>query len=539
MRGIVGAIVVALAWAAFAPQSALATEVTLPPTEHRADVFISAFQIGPETGGTIDAIELYNETDRPLNIDGWRIQAMVAGQTVCSVEVQSGGAFVLPKKYVVLADPSVVTGENVREYVQPCDGTVEFDSLRVTSQDGVVQETIAGVRPGAWVRGGLTMTYRDEEDAFTDNFEPISSRKESALFAHEWYVPPNTTPIQITEVVPRAADCAPDDPALDCNDYVKIHNPTASAYDLSQLRLRIGHQTQAVTSSNTITLEGSLPAGSYALINKKDSGEYLSITDSGGWIWLENRYGIERYDASIVEYESAGTGAVGWAWAYDDTDATWKWTSTTTPFAQVSRFTLPLASTDDKPAADALKPCAADQFRNPETNRCKKIATTTSDLTPCAPNQFRNPATNRCKMIASTATALTPCGPGQFRNPETNRCKSSTSSSSSLVPCDADEYRNPATNRCKKLASTASTLKPCEPGQERNPETNRCRKVASSAVLGATDFPVEPIAQTGRAFAAWWALGGVVALGVGYAAWEWRHEISKTARRIVTRGKVE
>jgi hypothetical protein len=45
-------------------------------------------------------------------------------------------------------------------------------------------------------------------------------------------------------------------------------------------------------------------------------------------------------------------------------------------------------------------------------------------LKPCADNQFRNPDSGRCKRIASSdELALADCGEGRERNPETNRCR--------------------------------------------------------------------------------------------------------------------
>lgn len=99
------------------------------------------------------------------------------------------------------------------------------------------------------------------------------------------------------------------------------------------------------------------------------------------------------------------------------------------------------------------------------------------------------------------------------------------------MPCGEGEFRNPATNRCKKLASTTSTLKPCQSGYERNPETNRCRKTANLASIAQTGFPVEPVSDSPQSFVGWWALGGAIMLGLGYAGWEWRHEVLGMLRR--------
>ncbi len=108
-------------------------------------------------------------------------------------------------------------------------------------------------------------------------------------------------------------------------------------------------------------------------------------------------------------------------------------------------------------------------------------------LEPCPEGKFRNPETNRCKTIVETVSELLPCNPGSTRNPETNRCRKIASSiSSTLTPCKANQERNPETNRCRSIASTTSSEpKPCDEGYERNSETNRCRKVAE-VLSGAT-----------------------------------------------------
>ena len=116
------------------------------------------------------------------------------------------------------------------------------------------------------------------------------------------------------------------------------------------------------------------------------------------------------------------------------------------------------------------------------------------------------------------------------------------SSSASLKPCGLGEYRNPATNRCKSASIASATLGPCQPGYERNPETNRCRKVAvAGSDMPLAAFPVDDVRQGANAFVGWWALGGLLILGAGYAAFEWRHEIAAATRslrtKLISKGK--
>lgn len=188
------------------------------------------------------------------------------------------------------------------------------------------------------------------------------------------------------------------------------------------------------------------------------------------------------------------------------------------------------STSSSKSSSDGLVPCKEGYYRNPATNRCKKLTTSSSTtsggsasaksttstgatdgLVPCKEGYYRNPETNRCKKLvtsgsgtSSTGSSLVPCAAGYYRNPVTNRCKklttsnSSTTSTSQLTPCKEGYERNPETNRCRKIASTAdsaSTLKPCKEGYERNPETNRCRKKTSASSSddkdGDAKYPVK------------------------------------------------
>jgi hypothetical protein len=124
------------------------------------------------------------------------------------------------------------------------------------------------------------------------------------------------------------------------------------------------------------------------------------------------------------------------------------------------------------------------------------------------------------------------CEPGKYRNPETGRCRS-VETADVLTPCKEGQYRSPETNRCRSVASAASTPAPCQPNQERNPETNRCRKKAASGIPESA-FAVEPIKETGKAFAGWWVLGGLGTLAVGRGVWEWRSEMLAGIRKTTS-----
>lgn len=513
LQGIIVAIwVLGVVFSSVLSQTVVAVDAGDPPIQYYSPIFISAFQNSPYSpaGTKLDVIELYNPTNLPVNTNGWAVRAYSDIDQVCDITLASDDVYIPPEQYVVITESGLFADPNIIEFKGICGGDSDaIDKLELVSPQRV-EETISDVATGGFARKGLTATYRDEDDDFQDNFTPISTGRDPAVvYAGAWYRPLGATPIQISEILPRARTCDPREVMLDCGDYVKLYNPTTNSISLDGLRLRIGHQSQNVTTGNAIILSGSLSAGSYGLINKKVNGDQLSITDSGGWIWLEDTYGLKVYNQTIVQYPSASsTSKFGWAWAYDESDGLWKWTSKPTPYNQPSEFVLPAEGEPGKGNVSNLTPCRDDQFRNPLTNRCKLVAATNTRLTPCASNQFRNPDTNRCKLVTSTASALKACASNQIRNPETNRCK--------------------------LIASTASSLKPCAENQKRNSETNRCRKIASSTIPKA-GYAVKPTSEQAQSASSlgWLSFAGVASLAMGYGIWEWRNEISSGFRKVL------
>ncbi len=154
---------------------------------------------------------------------------------------------------------------------------------------------------------------------------------------------------------------------------------------------------------------------------------------------------------------------------------------------------------------------------------------------PCAANQYRSLETNRCRLITTSGLALTPCREGQYRSEETNRCRSIVQTvAASLKPCGDDQFRNPDSGRCKKIASTDDFVQPCDAGWERNITTNRCRKIKATSMPVAA-FPVENIAPSSQSLSTW-AIAAAVLLGaLGYGLWEWRYEVKSFIRRIIRR----
>lgn len=450
----------------FSAQLVGAVTVTDPPISPTyAPIFISGFQITDQ----LDAIELYNESSDPVDLSLWSIQypSSTVGE-VCKIELQD---WILPSSYTVsVAKDGILkslaeVNTNVRLY-DSCFRSLSSDFIMTLNYNEIIQETITPTG-GAFVRKGLTKTYRTGK--FSTDFIAINR----SLYAGEWYIPPEVSQLQISEILINSRNCSPLEMEIDCSDYVKLYNPTELPIDLSLYRIRNGYLGQTSSTSNTFQLEGIVEAGHYIVIP-------MTVTNSAYWLWFEDMYGVKRYDNTVQDYPDGSSDTKkGQAWAYDSTDDTWKWTTQPTPLDSSSVFpVIPVVP----------------------------LVEVTSTLVPCAEGQYRSEETNRCRSVVTDVAILIPCGPGQERNPDTNRCRSVTA------------------------VLGTSDLVPCKEGQERNPETNRCRNIASA--IPQAEYQPQQTSENSNNFVLWLSLGAVGLLAIGYAVWEWRVEIMRTLQRL-------
>lgn len=271
-------------------------------------------------------------------------------------------------------------------------------------------------------------------------------------------------------------------------EFIEIYNPTSHDVDLGGYYVQLGPGF----TKNYVLPSTNLVAGGYA-----------SLSDSQTGITLPNTTGSLRLftpDGVVVdETDSYTDPEEGESWAY--IDGGWQYTNVTSPGNLNKESTT---GGKGSGVVASVKPCPVGKYRNPDTNRCRKIVVAES-LKPCGINKVRNPETNRCRSIFTTTSGLTPCKAGQIRNPETNRCR--------------------------KAMATTSNLKPCSPNQERNPETNRCRKKSASALAASEVKDVESKIMADHNG---WLLAGSASIGLaGYGIAEWRSEITLGARRFL------
>ena len=94
--------------------------------------------------------------------------------------------------------------------------------------------------------------------------------------------------------------------------------------------------------------------------------------------------------------------------------------------------------------------------------------------------------------------------------------------------CPVGQYLNILTGRCNKIKTTAE--KTCKEGYYLNPDTNRCRKIKENT---GANYSIEPEKyEENSSFVALYAVLGVVAIGLIYLIYEFRHEIAKLWHKV-------
>lgn len=498
IRGSLLAAVVLL----MAPSAASAISVTpQPPELPSAPVFVTSYQVA---NGVPQYVQLYNTSSELANLSGWTLTITMqyladpttgtVGEVVVPIKLD---AYLEKGKYMVIASGDSVDNADTRFDLPSDFSSLGVKKLTLTNPNYSSSDKAGEFSEG--IRYDLSKSSAGNYTA-TSTFRPTP--QETTLLGGGWYVVPAAPPLRVTAIAANAKQCGPFERDAACYEYITLQGLVAGpdSLILDNYRLRIGYGNQSPSADNAIPLTGELASGQFLSVTTRSDGKPLAITASGGFVWLEDIYGLERYKDTEVGYQNLGVQEhKGQAWGFDSATNGWRWAIAN--LNAPNNFSIPKPA----PAVSVLKPCAANQYRSLETNRCRLLTTATSSLVPCKSGQYRSTETNRCRSLgASSSSSLTPCKPGQFRNPETNRCKSA--------------------------ASVTSALKPCTVGQERNPETNRCRKIASTPP--AAKFSVEPIKQSAEEFAGWWALGGIVAAAGTYGAWEWRREVAGAITKI-------
>jgi len=480
-------------------------------------VLITYIQASGSTGAKEELIVLHNNAMVDIDVTDWCLRNKASVAFACLADDASatgakqfilpgyGSATVVSHEYAVEHELGDTRPSFVYEVTNQSSGSIvsSADSISLVTADGEVADTWAwswtGTPPATKAWGRLLLLpspelYATGNDAADWSYILWRELPQSSIFVRMVNTPPgeeggegetgeetgetNTDPdtdtpgspggsntpfpVQVSEVFanPAGADAG--------KEFIELYNTdTTTSQQLDSLKLKIGGTTPKwyVFPNDTI-----IAPGGFLVITDTDLG--FSLVNATG--------GVQLYDGDIplgerVEYISPKDD-MSWALI----NGTWQYTSTPTPGK--ANFAEPKS----------------------EMSLIKKDETTPK---PCASNQYRNPETGRCKLLSAATKTSTPCKAGQERNPETNRCR---------------------TIAAEKVPT------PCKEGQERNPETNRCRAVVKMSTVGYGVKGVQTKADAGPSWYYWAGIGAVLILILTYAVWEWREELAALGRRLRT-----
>ncbi len=451
----------------------------------------------------LNFVQLYNDSDELVDLAHW------------SVFVQDSTTLPMTETGVVLSSNMVGKLAPHDHVIASYGGAVGGATYTISSEVVVSNLTTSSTsKVKLIVRGQETSSYRDSEyglkldtnqqasfwqrtfsstgEGYTSSFT-AQVNAPVQLFDDGLYEAPPAVSLSVVEIYPYSSDCAPHATGVLCGDYIKLH-VNENVYNLENYVLRTDSSSQSRTSANSFWLGAYEPnEAGFITVYLTDAQAKISLTNSGGYVWLEDLYGETIYETTMTRYESATSEHQGWSYALGES-GTWQWTSTPRPNA-VNTMTVPVVE-------PSVVTCPAGKYLNPDTNRCRTLEEAVNALAVCPEGETRNPATNRCRKNVVLASSLTPCSEGQERNILTNRCRSIASAVAELIPCDEGYERNPSTNRCRKVLGIATAAV----GKNTVSQTMNTKATADTAAWG-------------------WILASVAVLGaVGYGVYEWRNE---------------
>lgn len=488
-----------------------------------ANVLITHIQAGGVGAATQEFIILYNNSDEEVDISGWCLTNKTNVSFACFGPSNVGQETYLPaRKRAVIASEAMfilqptgtvsltyaptsqssgsITGSSdTISLVDHVGAVVDRQSWSTSIAAGMQFERRASDSPPLYndtdtsadwlitIPGVLPLDETEVDTTIVDMcpnideiqlFVPIGKIQDSSGNCIDRQI----VPLLLTEILPNALG------SDEGQEFIELFNPNDFAVDLKKYVLYVGPNFENMYN---------FPDGVVIQPN-----EYISFTNKLIPFSLLNSssraaLAPSDYNQLISETPAYVDPPEGQSWALIDSE--WRYTNQPTPGS------VNLLSTDNALGSKE-----------------------DSSLQPCAPNQYRSPETNRCRLLTSVTKVVTPCKDGQYRSEETNRCRNIAADANTMTPCSVNEARNPDTGRCRKIV-TASTPAPCKEGQERNSDTNRCRTItkmpkADYGVLGAET-------KSSGNWYVWVTVGAILLLALAYTIWEWHEEVIRFFRK--------
>lgn len=481
----------------------LAGSACVTPTHASSapQVIISHVQAGTAASALSELVVVHNNTQTEVDVTGWCVTNKSSVTLACSAPHAGPEyrVFLPPYKSALFASrealdeyspdgaPLAVSG--VIESSNRSSGGIvaSADAISIEDSAGDVIDTVSWTTalPAGKVRQRMVtspspLTYASQGSVTDWYVGLLTTLPENGVAERiedddtqpqEPPVDEGTLPIEhptISELLPN-----PDGVDTDGGEFIELHNSGLVQISLSAYTIRVG----SLLEREYTFPQGAVLVPGYTAFSNNDIPFTLLNTTSAVQLYYE-----DVAVGEVVRYENPKSGA---SWSYHE--GGWLYASVPSPGLENS------------------EPEAVDDGES-EVEKSVSSAEP-STLKPCAPNQYRSAETNRCRLIAS-ATAQ-----------------------KSVVACKAGQVRNPATNRCVLATAATKTSTPCKEGQERNPATNRCVTIKKMTQAG---YAVKGQNVTSEhAGVDWYALAGIVCTllaVIGYVVWEWRNEIAAGAR---------
>jgi hypothetical protein len=449
-----------------------------------APIVISHVQPGVSGGATKEFVVLRNNSAEPVEVTNWCIKNKSNVLFACIIPPSSSlQAWIPPYTSTIIASQSYAdslpSGAKVSvlySSVNQSSGALvgSSDTVALIDKEGLLVDSFAWTSPlsngAVHVRSHsaldpLLLIDSDDKSDWKPELAPILPMDllEWIEVADECAADciveePTTLPtIRITEILPNPAG------ADTGKEFIELHNDGDTDIDLYGFIIQYGSTGE---KQEKITKHIVLKSNSYYALTSADAPYVLPNTT--GFVRLLTADLVLMYDAPAYENPKDDQ-----AWAsFDDS---WRYTKLLTPGTENREYIEEAVLTIE--VTTTPKPCAANQYRNPETNRCRAIA---------------------------TVAVQTACKAGQYRNPETGRCRT---------------------------VATVTQPTPCKEGQERNVETNRCRNIRKLATVDYDILAAKPSTQANYGYI-FLSVAAIVLAILSYAVWEWRAEIRKFLVRL-------
>jgi hypothetical protein len=404
-----------------------------PTHASSASIIITNIRAGSQASASEEGVVLYNNSSFEINVTGWCLTNKSAVKFACFTSALPYELSIIPAySYATAISTKMIHNENQANYSIVYEAGVGLSGSIVASADTIslVDTNNQFVDQFTWTSGISSSQQWSRTklsllpDLFIDTDSSIDWQKvafsEFPLSQLEYreveVVTPPEEPIEqptedpsdqpdenpdftvqpqpllpaiITELLPNAVGSDTG------NEFIEIYNPNVQAnISLNGYKLAVGPSLEKVI---TLT-EYILKPGEYKVYTNAALGYSLLNTSSRVTLFMP----AGEIASEVPAYSSPPDGE-SWTLIED----TWQYTSQPTPgTVNVASLFRSTKAQLQSSATSVAKPCAVNQYRSPETNRCRLISSAISTSpTPCKVGQERNPETNRCRTIKQLSTA--------------------------------------------------------------------------------------------------------------------------------------